>query len=122
MVERVQNYEVEGDGSVVVEDLEDQLEVQDLVWGEIQVHWQVEVQTLLPWVQEGAYHWLAEVDRDREEAHLEEEDQAGAGTGQVVATCKVRVAAGAHRVQEEVVGRGVQGLVEVLGPWSWASL
>lgn len=113
----VQN-EVEGDGSVAVEDPEDQLEVQDPVWGGIQVHWRVEVQTLHPWVQVGAYlgvRWLAEVDRGKEGVHLEAEDPVGAGTGPVVATCKVRAVADAHR-------GGVAGPVGVLEAWSRRSL
>lgn len=120
MVALVQN-EVEGDGSVAVEDPEDpedQLEVQGPVWGGIQVHWQVEVQTLLPWVQVGAYlgvRWLAGVGRGKEEVHLEEEDRVGVGKGPVVAICKVQVGADARRGE-------AGGPVGVPEAWSWRSL
>lgn len=108
----------EGDGSVAVVDPEDQRHVQGLAWGGMHVRWQVEVQTLLPLVQAGAYlgvRWLVV------EAHEEEEDLGGGGRGLVVEVCKVQEEADGRGVQVGGSGHGVQGRVDVLGPSGLAS-
>lgn len=119
-----QSDEAEGDGSVVVVDPEDRGHVQGQAWGGMHVRWWVEAQTLLPLVQAWAYlgvRWL-EV-----EAHVEEEedheDLVVVGRHQVVEVCKVREVADDQvvEVQEGGADHGVQGQVEVLGPWGLAS-
>lgn len=82
------------------------------------VHWQVEVQILLPLVQAMAYlgvRWPVVEAHEEKEVHLEEEVQVGGGRVQVVEVCKVRVVADGHGVREAEVGHEVQGQVEVLG-------
>lgn len=80
--------EAEGDGSVAVVDPEDH--VQGLALGGMHVRWWVEVQTLLPLVQVGAYlgvRWRAV------EAHVEAGDRGDlvvAGRRRVVEVCKVQ--------------------------------
>lgn len=118
-----QSDEAEGDGSVVVVDPEDQGHVQGRAWGRMHVRWWVEAQTLLLLVQAWAYlgvRWL-EV-----EAHVEEEDHEDlvvVGRHQVVEVCKVQEVADDQvvEVQEGGAGHGVQGQVDVLGPWGLAS-
>lgn len=68
----VRSDEVEGDGSVVVEDPEDPCHVQGPAWGGMRVRWRVEVQTLLPLVQAAAYlggRWLVVEAREDEAVH-----------------------------------------------------
>lgn len=108
-----QSDEAEEDGSVAVVAPEDQ--VQGLASGGMHARWWVEVQTLLPLVQVGAYlgvHWQAV------EAHVEEEEEdrgdlVVAGSRRVVEVCKVQEVADDRgvEVQEGDAGHVVQGQV-----------
>lgn len=118
-----QSGEAQGDGSEAVADPEDH--GQDLAWGGMRVRWRVEVRTLLPSVQEGAYldaHWLVAEAHEEQEDEGDREDLVEGGREAVVGVCKVQEVADGRDVQEGGAVHGVRGLVEVLGPWGPESL